>query len=251
MGIGSLVGALGNAATAGLASYYGGQSAKSALREGRNAANALEQKGIGEFRSAIDQSVGRANPYMSAGAGAIQSQQDLLTNGQPRTSGAFNFDAWKDPSTAYSISESNKALQAAGLAGGNAGGALAKALQGNANSLAQGAYQNAYQRYLQQNQQDFGQQQQIFQNQLGGWQNLSGMGANMVSGVNSLGMQGAGGMAGLYGNMANRTYDTAQQVAGLNAKQATGISGALQSGISDFGASARAGDMGSFLQGIF
>lgn len=249
MGFASLLPIVGDA-VGGISSYYGGQAAKNAVREGRNAANALEQKGIGEYKSAIDQSVGRANPYMSAGAGAIQSQQDLLTNGQPRTSGAFNFDAWKDPSTAYSISESNKALQAAGLAGGNAGGALAKALQGNANSLAQGAYQNAYQRYLQQNQQDFGQQQQIFQNQLGGWQNLSGMGANMVSGVNSLGMQGAGGIAGLYQNMGNRMYDAGKEVAGLNARQASQIGGSIQSGMNDLSAQLQNG-ANSFLGGLF
>lgn len=221
--------------TGGLASYFGGESAKNAIRQGRNAANAYDQRGADEFQNAVTQGTQRANPYMSAGESALQSKQNLLQSGLPQRSGAFNFDAWRDPSTQYSISESNRALQAAGLAGGNAGGALAKALQGNANSLAQQAYGNAYQRYLQQNQQDFGQQQQNFMNQSQGWGDLISGGQNMVSGLNTLGMQGATGRAGAFNSMANRTYDTAQQAAGLNAAQASQIGGAVQSGIKDLG----------------
>lgn len=250
MGIMNLLPIVGDIA-GGVSSYYGGQSAKNAIREGRTAANAQDQKGVDQYGSTMADAQTRANPYMSAGAGAVQSQQDLLQNGLPKQSGAFNFDAFSDPSTRYSISESNRALQAAGLAGGNAGGALAKALQGNANSLAQGAYQNAYQRYLQQNQQDFGQQQTNFQNQLGGWQNMAGMGANMVQGLNSNQMQGASGMANLYNSMGNRYMDAGKEIAGLNAGQASAFGGAAQSGIKDFGASAQSGGLGSFLQGLF
>jgi hypothetical protein len=251
MGIGSIVGSLAGDLTGGLTSYYAGQSAKSALRSGRNAANALDQQGADEFKSAVAQGTQRADPYISAGASALQNKQDLLKNGLPQQSGAFNFDAWKDPSTNYSISESNRALQAAGLAGGNAGGALAKALQGNAFSLGQTAYNNAYQRYLQQNTQDFGQQQTNFQNQSQGFGDLINGGQNMVTGVNNMGMQGATGRAGAFNNMANRTFDTGLQIAGLNAGQGSGIGQSVQSGMKDFSAGAKAGDFGSFLSSIF
>lgn len=246
-----ILGGLLSDATGGFASYFGGQSAKSALREGRNSANTLEQKGTTGYKDAMTQGVNRANPYLSAGEMAIGKQQDLLQNGMPKQSDAFNFDAWKDPSTQYSISESNKALQAAGLAGGNAGGALAKALQGNANSLAQQAYGNAYGRYIQQNQQDFGQQQQNFKNAYHGWNDMANLGQNTMQGVNSMGMQGADGMANLYGSMANRSMNTANNIAAINAQQATGAGNAMQSSINDFSSGAKSGDFGSFLSNIF
>lgn len=198
MGIGSVVGGLaGSAVSSGL------------LNSGASRASGYLKKGTDLLASGNQQQREDFAPYVEAGQQGIGSYQNLLTQGntaaQPTTSGAFSFDAWKDPSAQYAMQSSNDALLAAGLAGGNAGGGMSRAITANTQQKALDAYGNAYTRYLAQNNQDFGQQQQIYQNQTGNYQNqLAGYGNLMQTGLSATGAT-AGNSLG-YNQAANQNY---------------------------------------------
>ena len=238
---GSALGPWGAAAggiIGGLGSLFAGSQQSEQLQRAAQAANGYLQQGVGKLQGVSDQAATRANPYLAAGQTGINGATQALQNGpsgtQPALSGAFNFDAWKDPSTNYSISESNAGLQAAGLAGGATGGGMAKALQANGNQLAQQAYGNAYQRYLAQNQQDFGQQQtrygnaaSVWQNQLGGYQNMAGMGNTAQQNLSGTQLGAANSMAGLYGNMSSNLMGNGANLAMVSGAMGGGASQGL------------------------
>lgn len=187
-------------------SALGGLAAGNILSGGLSKANSISGQGVDYLKGLNTQQRSDFQPYMQAGQQGLEQYQNLLSQGNqatmPTQSGSFSYDSWKDPSTQYSIDQSNAAINASALASGSVGGGLGRALTNNAQSMAQKAYQSAFDRYLAQNKQDFGQQQQIYQNQtdnyqtqLGGYQNLMGQGlsaagttgnlsANFGSGVN-------------------------------------------------------------------
>lgn len=175
-------------------------------------------------------------PYMQAGQEAIGNYAGLLAQGSgaqdPTASQAFSYDAWTDPSTQYRIDQANQGINASALAKGSVGGGLAKALASNSQNMASAEYANAYDRYLKQNNQDFGQQQQLWNNATQTWQNqLAGQGNLM-----STGLQATTGTANAAGNYANMYNQNRMGLGSLGmdtaANQAGAIAGGLKSGMS-------------------
>lgn len=223
----------------GVGSLAGGLFTSGMLGAGDRKARRIAGQGVDYLQGLNEQQRGDFQPYMAAGQDAIGSFQNLLAGGNPATmptaSKAFDFNAFQDPSAQYGIDQSNAAINASAIASGSVGGGLARAIAGNTQSLSQKAYQNAFDRYLKQNEQDFGQGQQLFQNQsqnyqtqLGGYNNLMGSG-----------LQAAGTTGGISANLGagvNQNYLQQGQTAAEMARQradalAGGLSG-FTSGIS-------------------
>lgn len=226
--IGELISAGGSA--------LGGLAAGNILGSGLREANRISGQGVDYLQGLNTQQRADFQPYMQAGQQGLGQYQNLLSQGNqatmPTQSGTFSYDAWKDPSTQYSIDQSNAAINASALASGSVGGGLGKALTNNAQSMAQKAYQNAFDRYLKQNEQDFGQQQQIYQNQtgnyltqLGGYQNLMGQGLNAAGTT--------GGLSSSFGSGVNQNYLAQAANAMQNARdRADAFSGGLSGAVS-------------------
>src|ERR1035437_731091 len=135
------------------------------------------------------------SPYTAAGAqgtsgmlNAIQGRTQAA-NGDVTDNSSQNAIAnYLNPSSAYSIDQSNKAIQAAGIAGGAIWGGMEKALSNNANQMAQTNYNNAYQQMLSDNNTKFGQQNTnagntntYNQQQIGNFGQVAGMGLNATT----------------------------------------------------------------------
>lgn len=214
----------------------GGLAANEVLSNALASANRTASKGVNYLQQGNAQQRQDFAPYMAAGTSGLENYQNLLAQGntaaQPTASAGFSYDANKDPSTQYSIDQSNAAINASALASGNVGGGLGRALTANAQNLSQKAYQQAFNNYLAQNQQDFGQQQQIYQNQtgnyqtqLGGYGNLMGQGMNAASTTGNLGLG--------YGNAVNSNYlAQAAQTANIGQQRADALAGGLSGAFS-------------------
>lgn len=229
--IGQLISAGGSA--------LGGLAASNIMGGGLREANRLSGQGVDYLKGLNTQQRADFQPYMQAGQQGLGQYQNLLGQGNqaamPAASKPFEFDMWKDPSAQYGIDQSNAAINASALASGSVGGGLARAITGNTQSLAQKAYQNAFDRYIKQNEQDFGQGQQLYQNQtqnyltqLGGYQNLMGQGLNAAGTTGGLSSSFGSGVNQNYMNMAANTMQNARDRADAFSG---GLSGAV-SGIS-------------------
>lgn len=218
-------------AVAGLGSMAGGLAANEILSNALDRSNRISNKGVNYLQQGNEQQRQDFQPYMKAGTGALSGYQNLLAQGntaaQPTTSQGFSYDAWKDPSTQYMIDQGSAAINASALASGNVGGGLGRALTANAQNMSKQAYQQAFQNYLAQNTQDFGQQQQIYQNQTGNYQNqLAGLGNLMGQGFNAASTTGNLGLG--YGNAVNQNYlAQAAQTANIGQQRADALAGGL------------------------
>jgi hypothetical protein len=218
---GQAIGSLGNMYT----TQQGMQDARGYLNAGQQQYQDLANQGIGALNSGMDKALAGYQPYQQAGQNALAGQMGAIgqmQGAQPQQSGTFNFDTFKDPSAQYSMDQSNRALQASAVAKGAGGGGLATALQRNSANLASQNYGNAYQRYLQQNQQDFGQQQQKFSNLgtiAGQYGNVSGMGLNAAQGAGNLGLGYNQAINQNYLSQAGNASDI-QQAKAMNAQGA-------------------------------
>jgi hypothetical protein len=175
---GPLIGAIGQtqAINQGMRNFRNNVTAGSdTLRAGQTAAN-----------KAFD-------PYATAGTagaqgelGAVQNRQQAamptLTNTSPDQMASF-----MDPSMAYTQQQAMKQAQAAGIAGGALGGGFLKALSADASKRAQTSWNDQYQNLLNTNAQNFGQQQQNYQNtndyqqqQIGNFGNIANRGLSAV-----------------------------------------------------------------------
>lgn len=182
---------------AGAGNLVGGLVQSAAMEQGRQQGNKMFGQGRNYLTDSNNQQRADFQPYMQAGTNALGQYQNTLAAGSgavnPTQSQDFNFDTFKSPAAQYRIDQANAGINASALAKGNVGGGLAKALASNSQNMASEEYSNAYNRYLQQNQQDFGQQQQLWNNanqnwqtQLGGYQSLMGQGLNATSTTGSL-----------------------------------------------------------------
>lgn len=229
-GLGGAVGGLGGLA-GGLGGLAGSLMTNSALGKAQRQGNAM----FGEGRDYLDTTNKTQRedfmPFMQAGQQAIGQYQNLLGAGSgavnPTQTGAFNFDAFKDPSAQYRMDQSNAAINASALAKGNVGGGLGKALMANSQNMASEEFNNAFNRFLSKGNQDFGQQQQLWNNanqnwqtQLGGFQNLMGQGLNA-----------AGTTGGFATNLANAYNTNLMNNAGFNYNAAGDRAGALAGGL--------------------
>lgn len=218
----------------GIGSGVGGILAGNILSSGARKANRIAGQGVDYLKELNTQQRGDFQPYMAAGQDAIGSFQNLLAGGNPATmptaSKPFDFNAWQDPSAQYGIDQSNAAINASAIASGSVGGGLARAIAGNTQSLAQKAYQNAFDRYLKQNEQDFGQGQQIFQNQTGNYQTQLGGYQNLMG----TGLQAAGTTGGISANLGAGVNQNLMQQAQTAAEASRQRADALAGGLSGF-----------------
>ena len=182
---------------AGAGNLVGGLAQSAAMEQGRQQGNKMFGQGRNYLTDSNNQQRADFQPYMQAGTNALGQYQNTLAAGSgavnPTQSQDFNFDTFKSPAAQYRIDQANAGINASALAKGNVGGGLAKALASNSQNMASEEYANAFNQYLQKNQQDFGQQQQLWNNanqnwqtQLGGYQNLMGQGLNATSTTGSL-----------------------------------------------------------------
>lgn len=228
MGIASVVGGLGGAL---LSSAILGNASRQAASTIRGANTGLD---AGNAQQRAD-----FLPYMDAGKDAIGSYKETLASGSgatmPTQSQEFDYNQWTDPSTQYAISSSNDALLAAGLSGGKMGGGLARATAANTQQQALQAYQNAFDRYQKQSAQDFGQQQQIYNNKNQNWQNmLAGYGNLMSQGQSAAGTSGNLGL-GYNQQISNNLNNLASLQYGAGANQAGIWGNALSGALSGIG----------------
>lgn len=218
----------------GVGSLAGGMIASDMLDDGRRQANRIAGQGVDYLKNLNAQQRQDFRPYMEAGKDAVGSFQNLLAGGNPATmpqaSGAFNFNTFQDPSAQYGIDQSNAAINASAIASGAVGGGLGRAIAGNTQNLAQKAYQNAFDRYLKQNEQDFGQGQQIFQNQTGNYQTQLGGYSNLMG----TGLEAAGTTGGISANLGSGVNQNFMQQGQTAAEIARQRADAMAGGISGF-----------------
>jgi len=224
---------------AGAGGLVGGLLANSMMGDAAAAANKQYSQGRNYLTDSNNQQRADFQPYMQAGTNALGQYQNTLAAGSgavnPTQSQDFNFDTFKSPAAQYRIDQANAGINASALAKGNVGGGLAKALASNSQNMASEEYANAFNQYLQKNQQDFGQQQQLWNNanqnwqtQLGGYQNLMGQGLNATSTTGSLANNYANAYNNNLMNQAQMNYGAAADRAGA----LTGGLNAFTSGIS-------------------
>jgi len=175
---GPLIGAIGQtqAINQGMRNFRNNVTAGSdTLRAGQSAAN-----------KAFD-------PYATAGTAGAQGELGAVQNRQqaamPTLTGASPAQAMNflNPSADYTQQQAMKQAQAAGISGGALGGGFLKALSNNANKMAMTNWNDAYQQMLNTNAQNFGQQQQNYQNttdyqqqQIGNFGNIANRGLSAV-----------------------------------------------------------------------
>jgi hypothetical protein len=104
------------------------------------------------MNDAVTNANGYLNPYMSAGADATKTLQDLLAPGGDFNRNFSMNDYQADPGYQFRLDEGNKALQRSAAAhGGVMGGAIMKSLDRYSQGEASQEYQNAFNRFRQQN----------------------------------------------------------------------------------------------------
>lgn len=186
------------------------------IQKGMTAYNNNVQAGTGVLQAGQAGANAAYSPYTQAGQTGIAGQVDAITGRQqaqgPTLSNASPASAmsYLDPSAAYSQNQAMHAAQAAGAASGGMGGGMLKALSNNANSMAMTNYNNAYQQMLGTNQQNFGQQQQQYQNntdfqqqQIGNYAGLAGQGLQATGANQQLQAGYNQGINQNYNNMAS------------------------------------------------
>jgi hypothetical protein len=194
------------------------------------------QQGMQDFQNNVNQGTdvlkqGQAgsnaafSPYTTAGAtgasgmeAAIQGRTQAPNAAVTDNSAGNAIANYLNPSSAYSIDQANKEIQAEGIAGGAVGGGMEKALSNNANQMAQTNYNNAYSQMLAGNNLTNTQQNTNAQNtnnftqqQVGNFGQLAGLGLNATS--SNQGLQ-AGYNSGINSNFGDIAVD---QQSGYNA----------------------------------
>lgn len=166
--------AIAAAKTAG--GLIGGIGQYNDTQRGMNAYKNLANQGVSTMQGGKKASDAAYSPYTQAGQTGVQGQTAATQNylnavgtgpqaNQYKTT-AQGTQAYLDPSANYSTDQANRAMQASALAKGGVGGGLGRALSNNANKMAMTNYNNAFQQQLGANQQNFGQANQQFQNNM-------------------------------------------------------------------------------------
>jgi hypothetical protein len=156
-----------------LGSVAGALGQNAMLNKGLNQYNEYVGKGTDQLRTGKSEAGAAYDPYKATGADAVSAQADLVNNRQMATQPtASNTDpndvsAWLNPMATWQQNQATKAGTAAGIATGATGGGMQRALANNASKMAQGSWNDAYNQMLQANNQNFGQGQQLYENQTG------------------------------------------------------------------------------------
>ena len=216
------------------------------IQQGMHAFNNAVGQGTGVLQAGQQGANQAYSPYTQAGAGAIGNEANAInnrvqaTNPTATNTNPNDVSQYLNPSAAYSQDQAMKQAQAAGIAGGAVGGGLLKAISNNANQMAQTNWNNAYNQMLQTNQQNFGQGQQLYQNNndyqqqqiqnLGG---LAGLGLQANNANQNLQLGYNNGINQNWNNIASNDQ-TAYNALGQNALQGVtnttkGIQGGLTS----------------------
>ena len=213
------------AAASGVGSLVGGIMNSNDISQGMQDF----QNNVNQGTSVLQQGQAGSNaafsPYTTAGAtgasgmeSAIQGRTQAPNAAVTDNSAGNAIANYLDPSSAYSIDQANKEIQAAGIAGGAVGGGMEKALSNNANQMAQTNYNNAYSQMLAGNNLTNTQQNTNAQNtnnftqqQVGNFGQLAGLGLNATS--SNKGLQ-AGYNSGINSNFGDIAVD---QQSGYNA----------------------------------
>lgn len=194
-----------------LGSAIGAAGNNSAINKGKAAYTGLANQGIQTLQQGQQAANAAFSPYTQAGQAGVEGQLNAVQNRVqaqgPVATGASPQSAmdYINPSAAYTSGQANAASTAAALASGSTGGGMLKALSNNANKMAMTNYNDAYQQMLNTNNQNFGQQQQQYENQtaydqsqIGNYAGLAGQGLSAV-GANQNLNQG-------YNNQINANY---------------------------------------------
>lgn len=173
------------------------------------------ESGTNVLNSGLNTANQAFNPYTSAGQtgqagqlaaiqGRTQATQPTLTAANPNS-----VQSWLNPNAAYQQQQAMKQAQSAGMASGAMGGGMLKALAQNAGKQAAGSWNDAYNQMLQANNQNFGQQQQQYQNtnefqqqQIGNFGDVANRGLSAVGQNQNLAGQYNAGINQNYNNIA-------------------------------------------------
>lgn len=196
-----------------VANIFGGIAGNNALNNSKKAANRYYGQGIDALNAGNTQQRSDWQPYVLSGQAGLGGFQQSLNGGNqmdmPTQSGGFSFSQ-QDPSYQWRLNQGLGAIKASGVAHGAVGGGLGRALTDYAGNAASQEYGNQFNRFLQENNQKFGQQQQLWSNgmddwksHLAGWQNLAGMGQSATNAMTGLGAQYANGLNSTYRNWAD------------------------------------------------
>lgn len=213
------------------------------------------QQGMQDFQNNVNQGTdvlkqGQAaansafSPYTTAGAAgvggmlsAIQSRTQAPNAAVTDNSAGNAIANYLNPSAAYSIDQSNKAMASQGIASGAAGGGMAKALSNNANQMAQTNYNNAYQQMIAGNNLTNTQQNTNAQNtnnftqqQVGNFGQLAGIGLNATQGNQGLQQGYNQGINSNFGDIA-ANQQSGYNALGQNAKNTATNAGNSAGGI--------------------
>lgn len=213
------------AAASGVGSLVGGIMNSNDIQQGMQDFQNNVNQGTDVLKQGQAGSNAAFSPYTTAGAtgasgmeAAIQGRTQAPNAAVTDNSAGNAIANYLDPSSAYSIDQANKEIQAEGIAGGAVGGGMEKALSNNANQMAQTNYNNAYSQMLAGNNLTNTQQNTNAQNtnnftqqQVGNFGQLAGLGLNATS--SNQGLQ-AGYNSGINSNFGDIAVD---QQSGYNA----------------------------------
>lgn len=202
---------------------------------GKGRSDVLGQAGLGEAagREFYGQGVGFQQPYMQAGAGAINQLASLYAPGGAYMRQPTLEELQMDPGYAFRFQQGQRALESGAAArGGLLSGATGKALARYGQEAGSQEYQNAYARFM-------ANRAQAAQ----GLQNLAGTGAGAA--------QVASGLAGQTGTnlMANR-FTTGANLGTLASNAGGTISGAYTGAMPTIAGLAGANPMGAAAENI-
>lgn len=167
--------------------------------------NAMLDSGLRQYNRNVDQGTGvlqagkagadaAFDPYTATGETANQGQLDAVQNrtqaAQPTATNtsASGVASWLNPQATWVQNQATKAATAAGVATGGTGGGMQRAISADANNRATANWNDAYKQMLDANTQNFGQQQQQYENQTGFDQSqIDNLGALADRGLSAVG----------------------------------------------------------------
>lgn len=189
--------------------------------------SSLLDRGLSQYKTntnlgtqTLQQGIQGANqaysPYTSTGAAGATGQLAAVQGRQQATQPTLNntsasgVQQWLNPMATWQQNQATNAATAAGVATGATGGGMLRAISADANKRANASWNDAYNQMLQANAQNFGQQQQQYQNQTGYDQSqienlgaLANRGLSAVGGSQGLTQGYLQGINQNYGNLAN------------------------------------------------
>ena len=199
-----------------LGNLAGGIGQGSQLKRGLNQFKTNTNLGTQALQQGIQGANEAYSPYTSTGAtgaaGQLAAVQGRQQAAQPTLTGAdpSGVQQWLNPMATWAQNQATRAATAAGVATGATGGGMQRAISADAVNRANTNWNDAYNQMLQANAQNFGQQQQQYQNQTAYDQSqienlgaLANRGLLAVGGNQGINQGYIQGINQNYGNLAN------------------------------------------------